>query len=83
MEHRTTSLPGAAFAMARGAKLLRCELKAGDHRECRFVLDDPRGIVGTDIADYYAGDEMPASAFYSSLVELRRMVNRTLNGGAL
>lgn len=76
-EHKTHSLPGAAYAITNGAKILRCDRV--EDRRCSFIFGEP---VAALVQEFFKGAEVPGNRFYDALLELRQMVNRTLDGGA-
>jgi hypothetical protein len=77
--YRTSSMPAAAFAVARGAELPRVEPTADPQRfQLSFV--DRDGDVTRAIADYFGGDSVPARDFYRALQDIRFTINRAKGG---
>ena len=76
---RTTSMPAAAFLIAKGASLPRVE-PTSDPRHFELLFADPDGIIGQTIAEYFRGDVAPARDFYRSLQDLRFHINRAKGG---
>jgi len=76
MEHRTSSLPAACYALASGAKFLRCE--ALDATHCTFVFAD---AVAGSVDRYYADEPISPKRFFEAIRELRRITRITLAGG--
>jgi hypothetical protein len=81
-ETRIKSLPAAAFVLAKGAKLLRCESGGSDRVE--FIFDDPQSSIESTAREFFSGESAPARDFYRALQDVRFAVNRTLSrkGGA-
>jgi len=81
-ETKVSSLPAAAYAIAKGAKFLRCE--AGTPGRAEFIFDDPHANVTATARDFFLGCEVSARDYYRALQDVRWAVNRVLrpNGGA-
>lgn len=81
-EARIKSLPAAAYAIAKGAKLLRCEPSQPGRVD--FILEDPLYNVATTARDFFTGAEVSARDYYRALQDVRLAVNRFFGdkGGA-
>jgi hypothetical protein len=77
-EARVKSLPAAAYAIAKGAKLLRCEPSQPGRVD--FILEDPLSTVSTTARDFFTGGEVSARDCYRALQDVRLSVNRILDG---
>jgi hypothetical protein len=82
-ETTVKSLPAAAYLVAKGAKLIRCE-PLGEPGRVSFIFDDPQSIVAATAASFFTGESVAARDFYRALQDVRWAVNRALNskGGA-
>jgi len=74
-EFKTHSMAGAAYAVANGKRIVRCDRV--DERRCVFVFDEP---VAALVQEYFRGGEVPATLFFDAIIELRTQVNRALRG---
>ena len=78
-ETKVISLPAAAYALAKGAKFLRCEPSQPGRVD--FVFEDPQGDVATIAKGFYQGASLPARDYYRALQDIRFAVNHALSGG--
>lgn len=77
MDARTSSLPAAAFTIARGHKP-RLETIGPNH--FGFVFEDPDGQVAELISNYFHGAAVSARDFYAALRDLRLKINEAKGG---
>ena len=80
MDYRTGSLPLAAFLAARGAQFLRCEVAVVGR--CDFIFADPNQNLNEIEACYYNSAPASARQFYKLLLDLKRLAQQTIRGGA-
>ena len=78
METTITSLPSAAYALAKGAKLLRCE--PDQPGRVSFVFEDPQSNVSATAREFFTGSEVSARDYYRALQDIRLSTNRALSG---
>jgi hypothetical protein len=77
----TKQLAVAAFILASGVRLLRCELVEPLAGRVGFYFDATQGQVENLTDTYYSGEPISGLAFYRALGDLRLKVNRILNSG--
>jgi hypothetical protein len=77
-EARIKSLPAAAYAIAKGATLLRCEPSQPGRVD--FILDDPHSDVTTTAREFFTGGAISARDYYRALQDARFAVNRSTGG---
>lgn len=79
-ETRVKSLPATAYAIATGAKLLRCE--AIQPNRADFILETD--LDSAEITrEFFTGAEVSARDYYRALQDVRFAVKRLFgNGGA-
>jgi hypothetical protein len=80
MEYRTGSLPLAAFLATRGAQFLRCEVASVGR--CDFIFADPNHNLNEVSSGYYNGESASARVYYKLFLDLKRLAQQTVNGGA-
>ena len=77
-EAKVTSLPAAAFCLAKGAKLLRCE--PGQPGRVDFIFEDPESNVFQTSRDFFSGACVSARDYYRAVMDVRFAANRALPG---
>jgi hypothetical protein len=78
-ETTVKSLPAAAYAVAKGARLLRCELSQPGRVD--FIFEDPQSNLIATARDFFTGANVSARDYYRALQDVRHAVNNVLGKG--